>query len=566
MDMTNKASILAIIIIFIHQVSGEKIPKPENLEANILDGEVVVHWKHPADAPPNSTYNVQMSKYVDTFAALAGCTGITKNYCDLSNSISDYRSVYKVRVQLVTGDKASLWASMKFSPNLSDLQPPSFTLWATSSTLVIFVHQKPILTKLFAYGLTYTIYLEETDTNKNTTAFLNDDNNEKIQKFTSLHWGKEYCVSIMAEANAAPSKSSVSPRQCLYLPEQEWFITAVSSLSVLGVMALFVIMAAILMCYLNSPGTTPTGLKSPVTGWLPLSVKEDPIEVVTDRGWFLSSYRAEQQNCDEVPANNIVTTEKNEHQDRRTSIESSGLGMESSSVNEGSPPLTRKDSGCGSLGSSGSSASSRTVYPQDNEGSDGHSIRKLEDSGVAMTSKLDSSSMDMDKQCNGLLKDSNLLNYHSQSPSAEQISVCDDEEMFKQILPDPNLAEVVTGYRAGPQSCICSGAGQCTWCQKQGHCRPQINKLYGPLCIDAALLAHQCGLVDSYKGGAPLSGYTRKNPMNTVLIDELRETILQISEPFPVIAAMSGLPLTLCGQDFNTNMSLSLCDVQLQAD
>lgn len=34
-------------------------------------------------------------------------------------------------------------------------------MWATSSSLTVRVHEKPILRKLFPFGLTYTIYLEE---------------------------------------------------------------------------------------------------------------------------------------------------------------------------------------------------------------------------------------------------------------------------------------------------------------------------------------------------------------------------------------------------------------------
>ena len=47
-----------------------------------------------------------------------------------------------------------------------ELQPPSFSLLATSSTLSVKVHQKLVLRKLFSYGLTYTIYLEETEQDK----------------------------------------------------------------------------------------------------------------------------------------------------------------------------------------------------------------------------------------------------------------------------------------------------------------------------------------------------------------------------------------------------------------
>lgn len=45
-------------------VAGLVIPQPKELKVAITDGEVVVHWKPPADAPTDVTYNVQMGKYV----------------------------------------------------------------------------------------------------------------------------------------------------------------------------------------------------------------------------------------------------------------------------------------------------------------------------------------------------------------------------------------------------------------------------------------------------------------------------------------------------------------------
>lgn len=47
------------------------------------------------------------------------------------------------------------------------LRPPSITLRPTSNSLTVDVHQKPILLKLFPYGVVYTVYLElEGESNK----------------------------------------------------------------------------------------------------------------------------------------------------------------------------------------------------------------------------------------------------------------------------------------------------------------------------------------------------------------------------------------------------------------
>lgn len=553
----------ALLVIFLifdlmwQHVAGEGVPKPDQLSVHILDGEVLVHWKPPLDAPEDSQYNVQMAKYIGEWAELAGCSGITRTYCDLSGYIHEYRMKYKVRVQLVSGDEVSEWTNKYILPNRSELQPPSFTLWATSSTLTVHVHPKPVLNKLFPFGLIYTIYLEERDHNKNITAYLNDemdeDEDQRTKMFTSLHWGKEYCVSIQVEGKGATCKSSLSPKQCLQLPEQEWFIIAVSSLSILGVLAVIALMVAFLMCYLKRPEKTPLALKSPVSGWLPLSVGEGIIELVTDKGWFLSSYTTEVKNALKVPKTHFAAIEDSEEEEGRES-DACVVGIESSSANERRRPVRQEDSGCGSMGGCESSTSSQTEYPSEDERTDAKTGREREDSGVGLGSKLDTMSLD-GKECVA-----GGGSYHSQRPPAVQI--CDDEEMLQQAQPDSTLAEVVTGYRAGPQSCICAGAGWCTWCHQ--------HSLYGTegqsrtVCFENELLACQRDLVDFHSGNIRFSDYTRKTQANTVAMGDLDTTFIQLRDTFPPLTCVSTLPPIQFGQDNNTTLSLS--DVQLQAD
>ncbi|XP_037630800.1 interleukin-10 receptor subunit alpha isoform X1 [Sebastes umbrosus] len=567
MDMRNKTPILVLLIIYIiNRVSGLDIPKPDKLVVNIVDGEVLVHWKHPVDAPSNSQYNVEMAKYVCDWAMVVGCTGINNTYCDLSSVIHDYRTSYRVRVQLVAGVNESAWTSKRFQPNRCDLQPPSFNLWATSSTLTIYVHQKPILEILFPFGVQYTIYLEERGGyQKNITAYLTNKvgEDQRTKSFSSLRWGREYCVSIKVEGRGSESTSGMSPKQCLLLPEQKWFIIAVSSLSILGV----AIMAGVLQCYLRRSEKTPAALKSPLSGWQPLSIGEGTVEVVTDKGWFLSSYRTEVKNCVEDPVTLIMVTEDDEEEDRRTSMDS-GVGMESNSStkSEGSPPTRQDDSGFGSLGGPESSTSCQTDYPLQDERTDANMARKRDDSGVGLSCQLESSSINLDGQDSVSLKLAGG-SYRSQSHSAVQNHVCDDEELFKQMLPGSLLAEVVTGYRAGPQSCICSGAGQCTWCHKQGHYGTEVIRQYRAMRIDHGLLSSKCDFADSYKGGLKFSNYSKKTQMDTVMVDDLDTTCIQLGETFPLLTALSPLPLVEGGQDFNmNNVSLSLCDVQLTTE
>ncbi|KAM7413080.1 hypothetical protein PAMA_020454 [Pampus argenteus] len=571
MNMSNKTSILIFLIISINYVSGLDIPKPLNMMVKVLDGEVIVLWDRPTDAPSNTKYNVEMAKNSDKdWGAVASCTTVTKTFCNLSSYITDYGNMYKVRVQLVDGRNTSAWIIKRFLPNESELQPPSFTLWATSRTLTVYVHKKPILKKLFPYGLIYTIYLEEQGlVTKNTTAYMKDDveDDPKTKTFSSVHWGKEYCVSIKVEGNGALSTSSVSPKQCLLLPEQEWFTIAVSSLSIMGVLGVIAIMVTILLCYLRRPVKTPASLKSPVSGWLPLTVGEGTMEVVTDKGWFLSSYKTEAKKCTakDVVAHHVTITEDNGQEDRRTSMDS-GVhdSMESNSAtnNEGCPPMRQEDSGCGSMGGSESSTSSQTDYPLQDVRTDTDTVTKREDSGVGLGCQLSSLSMNLNaldsEPMKGFVAGGN---YHSQSHTAVQICVCDNEESLKQTIPD---AVVFTGYRAGPQSCICSGAGQCTWCHKQGFNETEKIKQYRALCIENGLLSGKSN-TDSYKEELTFSSYPRKTQMD--MMSDFETTFLHLGDTFPLLTALSPLTLQEGGQDFNmNNVSLSLCDVQLTND
>ncbi|KAG7478566.1 interferon alpha beta receptor 1-like [Solea senegalensis] len=548
-DKSNKMPVLLSLVICINSLSAAVlgVPKPADVKVNISDGEVIVYWKQPVDAPSNSKYNVEMAKYIDDWAKVRSCTKITNTFCVLSGLIHDYNTLYKVRVQLVVGDDTSVWTSKKVRPNESKLSPPTFTLLATSSTLSVYVHQKPILRMLFPYGLTYTIYLEEAGQNKTTIAYLKDDvgDDQRNTTFRSLKWERVYCVSMSVEGNGAIFQSPVSSKQCLLLPEREWFVIAAASSSILGVLAMIAIIAIILMCYLRRPEKTPAALKSPVRYWLPLPIEEGVMETVTDRGWFLSSYKPEVKNCDNDPQTHVTVTDDNEKEDRRTSMDS-GVSMESSSAtnNRGSPVTRQGDSGCGSMGGPESSSCSQADYPLQDEGTDIDKVRKREDSGVGLGCQIDSFSVTLDQPDSRLVQESGSGgNYRTQSPSAVQIH----EEEFKQKSSDTVLAEVVTGYRAGPQLCICSGAGQCTWCHKKCHSGSDVIK--------------QNSMGNTYP-----SCY-KKSQMDTVTVDDFTNTFSQLGEMFPLLTTLPPLPLLERGHDLNmNNVFLSLSDIQLNTD
>lgn len=288
------------------------------------------------------------------------------------------------------------------------------------------------------------------------------------------------------------------------------------------------------------------------------------MEVVTDKGWFLSAYKTDVTSSVKDPVTHVTVTEDNGDEDRRTSLDS-GINIESNSAenNREGPSMRQEDSGCGSLGGSEGSTSGQTSYPMADERTNTDTLRKREDSGVGLGRQIDSFSMTLDGQETVLVRESVAGgNYRTQSPSSVHRNVYDEEEEFKQILPDTVLAEVVTGYRAVPQSCICSGSGQCTWCHNQGHYETDIRAM----CSENGQLASKYGFVDSYNVGLTFSSY-KKTHMDTVTVDNLENTLMQLGENFPLLTALSPLHLGDGGQDYNmNNVSLSLCDVELKTD
>lgn len=536
MDRSGAALIPASVLLFILHVSaaGLDLPQLEGLKVNILDGQVIAHWQRPEGAPSDVLYNVEISKYANQWTALLSCYGSAHTFCDLTGFIEDYRAKYRLRVQMVADNDTSAWKGFWFYPNKSELQPPSFTLWATSSTITVSIHDKPILKQLFPYGLLYTLYLEERGQEiKNTTAHLKDEvwEDGKTKVFGSLHWGVEYCVSIKVEGSGALYTSSVSPTQCLRLPEQEWFIISVSSLSAGGVLAAAAVMALGLLCYLKRPAKMPAALKSPKPGWHPLDVGEGVIEVVTDKGWFLFSPPTQSTalHATEPEADDGKEEKEEKEEERRRTSMDSGVCMGSNSgAGDRSGAAKQDDSGFASMGAPEGSDSGQTDYPlRDQTSGD----KKGEDSGVWEGGALTG---DADDGGDG------GGSYRRQRPS--DVHICNTDEVFERTDAESALAEVVTGYRAGPQACICAGAGRCTWCRKHELLQPAKARR----CAETGLLSGE--LLQALTGKAAAGGAD--------------SSLVEFGESFPLLTS-----LTDAVTDVNMNhLPLSLCDVQLQSD
>lgn len=266
------------------------------------------------------------------------------------------------------------------------------------------------------------------------------------------------------------------------------------------------------------------------------------MEVVTDKGWFLSSYRPEVEKKFPVTS---FTPKDHKVEERWTSMDS-GVSMEpnSAEVSRGNSPERHDDSGCGSLSGSESSTSHQAGYPLNDDkagtGMDGR---------VGLDCQLRSSPANVDQQDGASPKATVVVgNYRSQSPSA----------VLEPMLCHPVLAEVVSGYRAAAQACICSGTGQCTWCHKQALNGKGVVGQYRATCTDDGQRSSRQDSVDSCKAVTFLS-YPQKTQEDSFTVEDNKSTFIHLEETFPMLTA-------LAPQDINMNFSLSLCDVQMAAD
>lgn len=266
------------------------------------------------------------------------------------------------------------------------------------------------------------------------------------------------------------------------------------------------------------------------------------MEVVTDKGWFLSSSRPEVK--DKSPLT-IIPPKDHKVEKRWMSIDS-GVSMEPNAVemSQGNSPERHDDSGCGSLSGSESSTSNQAQYPLSDD-----EARTGMDSMVGMDCQLRSSSANLDEQDSASPKETVVVgNYRSQSQSA----------VLDPMLCRPVLAEVVSGYRAAAQVCICSGAGKCTWCHNVGLNGKGVVGQYRATVTDNGLRSSKQDSVDSGKAMTFLS-YPRKTHEDSFMVEDSKSTFIHPEETFPMLKA-------LAPQDINMNFSLSLCDVQMAAD
>lgn len=535
MDLSNEMPILFFLLTCARCVSGARLPAPDNLKVIILEEDVTVHWDKPSTTPSNVYYNVQFARYVDhgKWKGVTKCTRINNTWCHLTDLIEDPRTVYKVRVQIEADDAHSEWRHKKIEQTLGELLPPSFTMWATSRSLTVKVHKKPFLRERYLFGSTYTIYLQESSQNQTTVATLGDETweHQNQRTFTSLHWGKEYCITVKVEVNGGPF-SGLSPQQCLVLPEQEWIITAVASMTVSVFLITIALIAAFILCYIKRPAKTPPALKSPASGWRPLSVGQGPVEVVTDKGWFLFKAEPEVNHGFKNHPTPFITNEQNSEEDRRPSTDS-GVSIKSSS-----DPTRLEDSGCGSIGTQHSVCN----FPISYEGSDTLSTVKTDDSGMGLSCHSDASSLNLDEQDSGCLNKSG--EYHSQ----KLLTVCVHESDNEEKLTEPQLVSVMSGYRTNAPLCTCSGANACAWCHNQSNYREKHKGLL-----------QNNNIIETY------SSYRSNNQMDNNQT-ETDLTFTQMERTFPMLTSLSSFPLLEKGRDFNMNdMSISLCDVELNS-
>ncbi|XP_064830350.1 interleukin-10 receptor subunit alpha [Oncorhynchus masou masou] len=576
---------ISILLVISDCVSGKDLlMMPVNLMVDIWDGEVTLLWDPPEGAPPLAQYQVQMARYGNiNWTNVTSCDRTQLTYCDLSYLIDDFFMVYKVRVQLVTENSISAWSRWKkFNPRESKLQHPSSTLLATSSSVTVRVHRKPLLKKIFPFGLTYTIYLQGKGQGHKTVIrdLKDEDDEDKAEvRFASLDWGQEYCVSLKVAGNGGEFTSELSPEQCLLLPEQEWYILAVVSFSILSVMGVLVILSLCLCYFLRRPEKMPVELTSSGSGWQPLCVGDDPVEIVTDKGWFMNTARTDAMVW---LADERTTTagkgEQEEGEDKRAGLDSGACTESHISGNgNGGSPAKQEDSGCGSLGAPESAISSRsgTGEPPLLDGKTNTDIDLKEDSGVGLGCQLGCAGSLQGDDC-GILPEMVMVTgggYQSQTPSSVDAHDVETEQSFQQISCETVMADPVVGYRSGHVTCVCLGASQCVWCQTRRHNERSVDGQSVPLISLTEEQLNCSNLTGDMCEMESTSSSYKNNNLHIETVVNLEDSVsfsylpTCIGESFPNLAALSELPLAEGGLNCSVNtMPPSLGDLEVTFD
>ncbi|XP_018604040.1 interleukin-10 receptor subunit alpha [Scleropages formosus] len=437
----------------------------------IWDGKVTLRWEAPEWAQPHSKYEVQFTKNTAQFqwAAIQSCSVPQKTECDLSEIINMTASLYWIRVRLSTGQNVSSWSKVRVSLREGKLLPPTFSLSGNSSSLNIRIKTKPVLREIFKFGLNYQIYLKEKGNDKvvqNKTWQWPDDEEGSDVNFDFLQWGQEYCVCSRVEDRASSVSSALSSEQCLLLPTPEWYSFMVLAFVVLCVLGVLVLLVLFLRCFLCRPEKLPIVLKSPGSGWNPLTVGQVPVEIVTDKGFLLLSRKAEEKT---QRIQKMIGVEKDIG--RRGSMDS-GVSMEQQSSDTdgertGEVEQQRKeDSGCGSLaegeGSTGRGELTR-MSMLDERNHNWSEAQQRKDTAMAVRSQYGDGSLEVENS--GLGPEVRVaLNYarREQGPSFMQVRDKTPSDVEISVA-------VAVGYRPSQLACVCSGQGLCLWCRVGSH-------------------------------------------------------------------------------------------------
>ncbi|KAJ7990381.1 hypothetical protein DPEC_G00299700 [Dallia pectoralis] len=563
MDWTFWVSILAHVMLS-DSVSGSEQPKPIKLTVEIWDGEVTLLWEPPKGDPSPAQYQVQIERYGQPeWINVTSCENTQLTHCDLTRHIHNYIYLYKARIRLITQNGTSPWSAVKrFNPKNTKLRFPSSTLLTTSTSVTVQVQQKPLLKRIFSYGLSYTVYLKlENETTIRTLTVDRDEGEAEVQ-FTSLRSGKKYCVSLKAEGIGGLSSSKLSPENCFFLPEQEWFIIALVSTSIL---TLFVL-ALFIFFFLRRPRKMPLSLKSLNSGWQPFSLAEDAFEVVTDNGWFFSSTTTDTGVWVANDRTGSVVTAKEATAGRKMSLDSGVSSKTQFSGTENDDGSARpEDSGCGSLGAPESvvSSSSGTEESPLLNGRTYRDTGRTEDSGMGLGCQSDSAVSLQGEDRGGDTGSAAPDCYRGQSPVSADDHVAEAE-------PEKETGGSAPGYRSGHLACICFGTGRCLWCQAE---RQYMMRDAGQFETVACSSYPEEQLICSHLSGDLYDPCYKLNTLEIETVGLLEDSVDMapllacMGGSFPLLAALSEAPVAHGGLDWAVKtIPISLGDLRVTLD
>ncbi|KAM8832963.1 interleukin-20 receptor subunit alpha [Spinachia spinachia] len=211
-------------------VSSSSLPSPINVTFSSVNLWNKLQWFPGSDTPEYATFEVQYAIYGDRvkpWRAVPRCTGIARNWCDLTDETRDLEDEYFARVRAASRTQSSPWAATRrFHPKAdTSFGPPHVSVEIGDGNAIITLegpmryqpnNHTPAVSMATLYPqMTYMLSVE--NTRRGTT--LRVPMNSNWYKYQLMEYDTEYCFSATTKFLSMPAQCLPSAPLCIRTPQ-----------------------------------------------------------------------------------------------------------------------------------------------------------------------------------------------------------------------------------------------------------------------------------------------------------------------------------------------------------